>query len=227
MHVRTVFLLIAFGLPLSPLAADETLICPDGQIIVEGPESDLGGQICQSADRIRTELLECGLRQTRPLKIKIVDELSHQIGNCLAWFECDQDTIRLTNPARYGTVVDADSPYSELPSHVLLDSALTHELVHALVYQSAEGREIALVDHEYIAAALELELMEPQWRDVLIAAAPVSLPPKPGLIDIWIYGMAPRKFATNAWQHFRMPQNGCDLVRRILSGESTLSERQR
>ena len=70
-----------------------------------------------------------------------------------------------------------------------------------------------------VAAALELEYLADDWRNVLLQASPVSLPPKVGLIDIWIYGLAPRKFATNAWQHFQQDDHGCALVREIVEGQ--------
>lgn len=220
-------LLVASVLPVRALAAEEAQTCSDPTLIVHAPRHDLGVDICDAAIRIRAALTDCGLHQTRPLTIEVVDDLSHRIGNCLAWFDCDHDTIRLTDPSRYPDVIEADSPYAALPGDVLPENALTHELAHALVTQSASDREVALVDHEYIAAALELELMAPQWRDILVSAAPVSLPPKTGLVDIWIYGLAPRKFATNAWQHFQLPENGCSLVRAIIAGEKTLSDLRR
>lgn len=215
------------SLLVSSTNADDLQTCSDRQFSVEAPNDELLETLCHAAPSIRDTLSDCGLTQTRPLTIKVVEELSHKIGNCLAWFDCDHDSIRLTNPTRYPEVIEQDSPYATLPPDVLLENALTHELVHALITQSANGREVSLIDHEYIAAALELELMEPQWRDVLISAAPVSLPPKTGLIDIWIYGLEPRKFATNAWQHFSLPQNGCGLVERIVQGDETLSRSSR
>lgn len=210
----------------SPLAS-EPRSCADSMFAVDAADSELVAEICDLAPRIRDELVGCGLIQTRPLVLKVVQELSHTLGNCLAWYDCNRTSISLIDPARYGEVIERDSPYARLPPNALLGSVLTHELTHALITQSAGTREIALVDQEYIAAALELELMDSEWRDVLISAAPVSPPPKAGLIDIWIYALEPRKFATNAWQHFRMAENGCRLVRSIVQGEATLSRSSR
>jgi hypothetical protein len=161
----------------------------------------------------------CGLVQTRPVAVEVVADISHPIGECLSYFDCALDVIRITEPGTFRAVLQADDPYSRLPVDVLLASLLAHELAHALTAQTAGARQIDIVDQEYIAAALEIEQMDEAWREVLVRAAPVSLPPKPGLIDIWIYGMSPRKFATNAWQHFRLEGNGCGLVAQILAGD--------
>lgn len=205
-----------------PLAA-EPVPCAEGPFAVDAIDTFLGRHLCELAPKISDDLASCGLIQSRELVIEVVQELSHNIGNCLAWYDCDEDIIRLVDPDRFSEVIESDSAYAVLRTDVLLRNALVHELAHALAIQTAPDREIALVDQEYIAAAIELELMEPEWRDALLIAAPVSLPPKEGLIDIWIYALEPRKFATNAWQHFSLPENGCNLVRRIVRGEATFA----
>jgi hypothetical protein len=204
----------------APLAAGP---CADPGFTVVAEDAALGARLCALAPEIRDDLAACGLQQARPLTIEVVPETAHRLGRCLAWFDCDRDTIRLADPARYGDLLDAANPYAALPADVLLEAALTHEMAHALAGQGAGDSPLALVDQEYIAAALELERMATEWRAVLIAAAPAPLPPAPGLIDIWIYGLEPRRFATNAWQHFSLPENGCALIRRVVAGETTLA----
>jgi hypothetical protein len=190
-------------------------------LTVDTDDADLAGTICEMAAGIVDDLASCGLRQTTPLTIEVVGTFSHPIGECLAYFDCGLDLVRITHPSLYGELLESDVIYARLPPEIALRALLTHELTHALLEHATGEGDIALVDHEYVAAAMELELMEPEWRDVVIASAPVSLPPKPGLIDMMIYGFAPRRFAVNAWQHFSLPENGCDLVQRIAEGEVT------
>ena len=197
--------------------------CRGHDFIVAGADDALLPKLCDLAYDTRDALLGCGLEQRRPLTIELVDSLSHPMGSCLAEFDCAYDTIRIVNPARYPSLLDAENAYAGLPEEVTLKALVSHEMAHALVYQGAGAGRIEMVDQEYIAAAMELELMADDWRDVFISAAPVDLPPKEGLIDIWIYGFAPRKFAVNAWQHFRLPENGCDLIHRLAIGEESFS----
>lgn len=212
-------LALALALIFSGHAANsETQECGNGAFTIETPSQSLGTQLCGDLLDARDLLLSCGLEQTRPISIKVVGEISHPIGKCLSYFECGFDVISITAPEKFGDILSPYDPYALLPPEVLLESLVTHELAHALVTQSADARDIDIVDQEYIAAALELENMDATWREVLIGAAPVSLPPKPDLIDIMIYGLAPRKFATNAWQHFHLTENGCSLVARIVEG---------
>lgn len=217
---------LALAVSLALPARSDPAACPDGSFRVETGSAALAAEVCALAPRIRDDLEACGLTQSRPLSVEIVEGLSHPLGTCLAWYDCDLDLIRLTDPASYGAVLEASHPYAALPAPVLFRAVLTHEMTHALLTQGAGGRAIAPVDQEYVAAAMELDLMEPEWREVLLEAAPVELPPRAGLIDIWIYRLEPRKFATNAWQHFSLPQNGCGLVRRIAAGEVSLGRKR-
>lgn len=176
------------------------------------------------ATEIRGQLESCGMKQSRPLTIEITDGLSHPLANCLAYFDCEYDLVRISDPTNWELLEEQDEVYSSLPADITLRALLTHELAHALMAQTADDREVSLVDQEYVAAAMELELMEEKWREVVLDVAKVGLPPKEGLIDLWIYGFSPRKFGVNAWQHFRLPENGCPLVKAIAEGEVSFSK---
>lgn len=201
--------------------------CPDPMFAVDANDDRMALQLCKMATEIRDELGVCGLKQSRELTIEISDELSHPLANCLAYFDCEYDVIRIADPSTWDALMEEDEAYASLPAEVTFEALLTHEITHALVTQTAGDREVPVVDQEYVAASMELELMEKTSRDVLLAAAPVELPPKIGLIDIWIYAFSPRKFAANAWQHFNLPENGCSLVQQIVGGDVSFSKEVR
>lgn len=163
----------------------------------------------------------CTLGQTRPIRIDVVDEVPHPFATCLAAFDCDYDRVRIVIREDYAGLVEPEDPYAQLPLEVLVRALLTHELGHALIFQTAEGREVALTDHEYIAAAMELEQMPAEWRAMILDAAGFTAPAE-GRINIWIYRMSPRRFAANAWLHFSQPGNGCALVSDLVAGRRSL-----
>jgi hypothetical protein len=193
-------------------------------LAVDAMDDAMTRQLCTMAIEIRDQLQGCGLKQSRALTLEIVDEISHPLASCLAYFDCDYDLLRITDPSTWSLLLEEDYSYASLPTAVTLRAVLTHEITHALVTQTAGDRRVPMVDHEYIAASMELDFMEEGWRDVLLAVTPVGLPPKEGLIDIWFYGFAPRKFGVNAWQHFSLPENGCSLVQRIVNGDASFSK---
>lgn len=202
----------------------EPTSCAGADVSVDADDSEITAKICEMVPKIRERLGNCGLEQRRSLTIVVVNELSHPMADCAAYFDCEYDLIRLTSPDFYSGFFEDQTAYAQLPTEVTMKSLLTHELAHALATQSAGNRRLDTVDQEYIAAAMELDLMEPQWRKVVLDAHPVSLPPKEGLVDIWIYGFVPRKFAVNAWNHFRQPEHGCQLIRRIVAGEMSFAK---
>jgi hypothetical protein len=205
-------------------AFGEPLPCPDPMFTVDTNDDAMTRQLCTMATEIRGQLEGCGLKQSRALKIEIADEVSHPLASCLAYFDCQNDLVLISDPSTWTLLLEDDQPYASLPAKVALRALLTHEISHALITQIAGERKVPMVDQEYIAASMEIEFMEDAWRDVLLAMTPLELPPKEGLIDIWIYGFVPRKFGVNAWQHFSLPENGCSLIQKIAEGDASFSK---
>lgn len=203
----------------APAVAADFQTCKGGSFSVDATNIELGLRICGYLTEAAEDLSECGLYQTKPIHVEVVPGISHPIGKCLAYFDCEFDVIKVTDPARFEDFLTTDDPYYSLPRPVLLRSLLIHELAHALTAHAAGQNQVDIVDQEYVAAALEMEFLDPKWRNKLLRAAPVSLPPKTGLIDKWIYGLEPRKFATNAWQHFKAHEDGCELIAQIAAGK--------
>jgi len=198
--------------------------CPgSGELAVEADDEELVARLCEVAIPLREAITACGLKQNRVVTVEVVARLTEPFGTCLGHFDGASDRIRLVDPAAYPDVMIAGTVYDLFPQEVVVRLLLAHEMAHALAYQASGGR-VGILDQEYIAAAMELELMAPDWRDLLIEAAPVSGPPQGGMIDIGIYAMAPRKFAVDAWRLFRLPGNGCELIRRIIDGEASFSK---
>lgn len=157
----------------------------------------------------------CGLKQSRVVTVEVVARLAEPFDTCPGNFDGASDRIRLVDP----DVMIEDTVYDLFPQEVVLRLLLAH----ALAYQASGGR-IGIPGQEYIAATTEFRLMAPVRRDFLTEAAPVSGAPQDGMIDIRIYAMAPRKFAVDAWRLFRLPGNGCELIRRIIDAEGRLLE---
>ena len=208
------FLSAALALP----SAGQPLACADASLSVEADAPATAELACRHAADAKTVIEACGLIQTRPIRIELVAALDHGFGSCLGAWDCEAGAIRVVAPDHLAGTVALEPPYSLFPTEVLFRAIVAHELAHALLSQAGEGVDLAFADQEYVAAVMELETMAPEWREVYIAAAPVGLPPKPGLISPMIYGFEPRKFAVNAWQFFRAEPDGCARVREIAAG---------
>jgi hypothetical protein len=220
-------LLLATAVPSFVLASSDLLICDGGKLLVHSTSPEDAELACMLAMKAKERIVKCGLKQSRPINIFVTQEIEHTIGECLATYDCSNDILRVIDPALISGSLEAEDPYAVLPTEILFQAVISHEMAHALLEQSSTGVDLAFVDHEYVAAAMELDILEPQWRQALIDAAPVSLPPKEGLISALIYGFEPRKFATNAWQYFDSEPDGCERIRRIATGDFTFSDQLR
>jgi hypothetical protein len=203
--------------PALPAAA-EPRVCADASLSVEAEAPEAAELACRVAEEAKSVIGACGLMQTRPIRIELVAALDHGFGMCLGAWDCEAGVIRVVAPVHLAGTVALEPPYSLFPTEVLFRALIAHELAHALLSQSGEGVDLAFADHEYVAAVMELETMAPEWREVYVAAAPVGLPPRIGLISPLIYGFEPRKFAVNAWQFFRAEPDGCARIREIAAG---------
>lgn len=200
-------------------ASAESLLCQDHQLSVLSPTPEFSELACILAAEAKAHLLECGLHQSSPIEIVLVEKIEHEFGDCLATYDCRDEIIRVIHPQALTEAIEDGGPYSVLPTKIVFQALISHEMAHALLEQSSQGIDLAFVDHEYVAAAMELDIIDPRWRQAFIDAAPVSLPPKINLISSLIYGFDPRKFATNAWQYFNAEGDGCERIRQIADGE--------
>jgi len=203
--------------------ASDPYTCKDSSISIVAASQGEAQQACSHAEEAKVIIVGCGLTQTTPIRIELVEFLEHGLGACLGSYDCAADVIRVVEPSKIPRSVEMEPPYSLLPVDVVFKALIAHELAHALLEQSSEGTDIEFVDHEFVAAVMELETMAPEWREVYLAAAQVSLPPKVGLISAVIYGFDPRKFAVNAWQFFRTEPDGCERIHKIAAGSFTFA----
>ncbi|RYH08816.1 DUF6639 family protein [Tropicimonas sp. IMCC6043] len=199
--------------------AADPVPCDDPGFWVDASEGATQSMICAAALDARRALDRCGLSQTEPITIEVVYSPIHNIGECLASFDCELGRIQIIDRDLLRDHLLADDAYAALPDDVVFCSLLTHELAHALIEQKLGGRKIAPVDHEYIANALELAALAPEHRKTLLDAAGIEPPISAEVIDIFIYGLAPRRFAAASYLYFEA--HGCETVTGILDGSTS------
>jgi hypothetical protein len=212
---------LASVLATPPEAAQ--LPCPDDRVSVDSPDSASAALVCEQIEEIRPALAECGLEQAAPLTIHLVDHAGDSpfIGS----YAAGSNEIRLTHPDRLPEVLSPDHPFARLEPSLLFQSLLVHELSHAFLDQAECTRTRCVAEHEYVAYAMQLWLLPEDARMAVIGSpetqgmdpvAQESLNDFAALLD-------PLLFASRVWQHFSQPENGCDFIRRIESGEVDLS----
>lgn len=201
-------------------ALTEIRHCPDALLSVQARSDAVAEMVCTAASAAKALLASCGLRQTYPIDIEVVNASQHpSFGDCLAVFDQRTGCLQVTEIDRLPALLAADDPRSALPPEVLFSAAITHEMAHALLQQTAGELRIAATEQEFVANALEMQSLAPEWRDLLLQSHPVKPPGSLDLVHLSIYALDPRAFANNALVIFDQEAMGCALVRRISEGQ--------
>ena len=224
MRLPTALLASLLG-PVFPAAeADEqtglTLACPTPLAVVHAADEAEAADACAAVAAAHAHLSAFGLGNDAEIRIEVAETLPVGQGHCVAMYDSSAHSVHLLsahclegNPGRLG-------PFPDLPVEVLFDSLIVHELAHAYVEASLEGRSLPRVGHEYLAYALQLDAMDPADRARVLAEAGVGAPPDTGIFSEALIGFAPLSFAAMAWLHFRAEGGDAQAVARVLSGET-------
>ena len=76
-------------------ASAESLIFQDHQLSVLSPTPEFSELSCILAAEAKAHLLECGLHQSSPIEIVLVEKIEHEFGDCLASYDCRDEIIRV------------------------------------------------------------------------------------------------------------------------------------
>ena len=112
-------------------------------------------------------------------------------------------------------------PWRQPWSSKLVDSFMRHEIVHLAVWEVLKGdpKRLRREWHEFIAYAIQLDLMDPDLRQEVIAAHADVAPVKElAEINEFSYGMNPDGFAVLAFKTY-LDRGGAVFVRQLLNGE--------
>jgi hypothetical protein len=194
--------------------------CDDPLLSVQAKSDDLVEMVCNAASAAKALLVSCGLEQTHPIDIEVVDAAQHPtFGDCMAVFDQRTGCLQLTDIDRLPLLLPAGDARSDLPPEVLFSATITHEMAHALLQQSAGDVQIAATEQEFVANAFEMQSFDPKWRDLLLQSHPIKPPGSLGLVHLSIYALDPRAFANNAWVVFDQDVMGCSLIKKISEGK--------
>ena len=130
----------------------------------------------------------------------------------------------LFDPLRLEIVVyraSEEKPWGQAWSRELVGSFLRHEIVHTVIWEALgpDPKRLRPEWHEFIAYAIQIDLMEPALRQ-LVVAAHADLGPISDLSEIneFSYGMNPEGFAVVAYKTY-LDRGGPTFVRQLLTSE--------
>ncbi|MBF9060418.1 hypothetical protein HKCCSP123_14640 [Rhodobacterales bacterium HKCCSP123] len=224
MRLRAALLASLLAPVWSAAGADEragyTLTCATPHAVVHAADEAEATDTCAAVAAAHALLSAFGLWNDAEIRIEVAETLPVGQGYCVAMYDSSAHSVHLLsahclegNPGRLG-------PFPDLPVEILFDSLIVHELAHAYVDASLEGRALLRVGHEYLAYALQLDAMDAGDRARVLAEASVEVPADTDVFSEALIGFAPLSFAAMAWLHFRAQGGNAGAVERVLTGET-------
>lgn len=151
------------------------------------------------------------------LSLRFVDrDADHSIGQTMThgYFDAARSQITVHRSADV-------NPWGLAWSVKLAASFLRHELAHMAVWQVANARQVRLGRewHEFIAYAIQLDLMDGELRSQLLANYAEAGPVKHlSEINGFTYGMNPELFAVMSYNTY-LAKDGTKFIGQLLRGE--------
>ena len=139
------------ALALVSPASGETFKCAGLEVSVVAEDRALANRICSVAATALDRLSQCALRQTRPFDIRVSQTLPSPFNGCFGVYHCADNSVEVLDPAALSRAVEATGDFAQLPTDVLFDSLIVHEISHVLTDQSGLSDPRTSAEIEYIA----------------------------------------------------------------------------
>lgn len=204
------------------VAQPDVFKCTAEKITVTADDEILAQRVCSVVSRASPQLEACHLGQLPAVEIAVVKHMPLLHSNCFGIYDCDNQQIKVLEPAYISLAADPNNAFLELAPDMLFDSVIVHELTHAYTSQSATNTSLSLAASEYIAYAMQLEFLPAIERQKVLDAHEFLEPVEPEGLNGFVLMMAPSVFAAKAWRHFKYAGNGCEFVLDIIDGEVDL-----
>jgi hypothetical protein len=179
-------------------------------------------QVCRVISAALPQLRSCHLSVQNPVHITVSEELADAPARCLGYYQCDQSEIHIRSAQGMERVFAPDSVFGQVGLDAFFESIVVHEVAHALFQQNACVTAACIDNHEYVAHAMQMAWLPDDQRALILDAYPTETPVDPMRLNSFIAAMAPERYAALVWQHFNQPENGCDFVQGLLSGDVSL-----
>jgi hypothetical protein len=213
-HLAVILTVVVVAAPVGAFERD----CSGTQVHVAAEDRTLSELICDAARTALARLAEVKLAPSGPADILVVSEAEALHHGRVASFASTRKLITLLDP---GTLADQASPasgFSRLDADTFYAGLVLHELAH-LTLDEAFGAGPGPIAHEYVAYALQLDILEPAERkaflqgfDIGDAAASIEY------LNWGILMLSPDVFAAHAWHHFQSQGADADAVEAAMTG---------
>lgn len=200
-------------------AADPVVLACEAPHLAVSAEGDSAARrACDIAEAADRRLRALGLAIDEAVRIEITRDLDGAPGVCVALYSTSSRKVQVLPLDCLDDQPGRAKAFPRMSAEILFDSLILHELVHAYVDQSARGRFLPGLAHEYLAYAIQLDALAANERERVLARAGAVAPVRRDEINEALLSLSPLRFAAISWLHFRQEGGDAALVRRVLEG---------
>ena len=212
-------LLIAMLIVTATQAEPAKVTCTNPLIVVAAKDTSIARRVCNVAAKAQARFQALGLIHDKPISVSVTNALDVAPGHCVALYDTATGTLQVLPIECLANAPGRLGAFPELPAKIAFDGLIVHELAHAYIDQTTNGRAVSRLAHEYLAYALQLEALPKADREGILTAANVSLPVALDDLNEAVLGFAPATFAAMAWLHFSALPDPADFVQDIVNGK--------
>jgi hypothetical protein len=210
---------LLFGSPIFAGGHASVLVdCTTEGISVSAANLSEAASACEAAATADARLRALDLEIREDVRIEVTEQMDVAPGTCVALFSTETRTLQVLPVNCLDGQPGRSNAFPEMDPEVLFESLIAHELAHAYLEQSAEGRQVPRIAHEYLAYAVQLDLLPRNDRMRIIEKASIQEPVELSDINEAILNLSPLKFAAMSWSHFSENGGNAALVQRIVEG---------
>ena len=210
----------ALLVPFAACAEMTEYSCDIDSITVVAEDSHNAELACDTMVSTDLRLRGLGLQIDETVRVEITSVLDVAQGVCVGLYSTAEKKLQVLPLDCMAEQPGRSKAFPAMGPELLFRSVIVHEMVHAYLDQQSTGRFLPRVAHEYLAYAIQLDVLPDEERDRVLEKAALQ----EALVELEdineaILNLMPVRFAAMAWLHFNQEGGDASLVRRIIEGE--------
>ena len=179
--------------------------------------------ICSAASQAIETLRGFGIPQQSTVTINIVPLVTVARHLGFGCYDARADEVSVVSGRAFNQSSTGENFFRVPNNAQVYHSLIAHEVTHAIVAQNAPEL-LSMAAQEYIAAAVQFIVMDPDTRDAVLSHFPGNGFTSVSEINGSLYLFAPAWYLVSAYRHYARQREGADIVGRIVAGDIRLSD---
>jgi hypothetical protein len=223
-RISAVAVLMLAILPAAPVAAAEPFACPDVNATITAGTDRERALICAGTADAADFLAACGIARSAPLVVTVHQDMREVCDTpAHALYDRNRDSLEIAALDTCLRTNTGHDLFARIGASTAYRSIAAHEAAHAIFSQAGVPSD-RIAAQEYVAGAVQFASLPPGTRDDLTTAlvAPRSRHVEIPALNVFVYAMAPLRYAAMASLHLGQQPDRCAFLQDLAAGRVIL-----